>query len=86
MQPGYTPEQQHLSRLEHDPKYAEEWAAKHAGQKRGSESPLSGAKHANKTPIRISVNTTSHPDSFFNSYWFAALVIGIFLFLVFIVR
>lgn len=48
------------------------------------ESELSNASHANETDIIEAMNTTSRPDSFFNSYWFAALVVAAFLLAVFL--
>ena len=74
-----TPEQQHLARLERNPIYAQAWKAKHTHQHRQSESPLSNGSHANATEIIEAVNSTSTGDSFFNSYWFAGLVIVIFI-------
>lgn len=72
-------EWQHLSRLKRDPQYAARWKAQHAHQHIQSETPLSGGSHANKTNIVEAFNSTSTGDSFFNSYWFAGLVVVIFL-------
>lgn len=74
-----TPEEQHLARLARNPIYAARWKAKHAHQHRLSETELSNGSHANATPIIEAMNSTSSPESFFNSYWFPALVIVIFL-------
>lgn len=77
-----TPEQQHLARYERNPIYAEAWRKKHAHQQIQCESPLSNGQHANATPIIEAMNSTSTPESFFNSYWFGVLVIVIFVTLV----
>lgn len=74
-----SPEQQHLVRLERNPIYAEAWRKKHAHQQIQCESPLSNGRHANATPIIEALNSTSTPESFFNSYWFGVLVVVIFL-------
>lgn len=71
-------EWQHLSRLKRDPQYAAAWKAQHACQP-WPESPLSNGRDANATDIVISANCNSSGDSFFNSYWFAALVVVVFL-------
>ncbi len=62
-----------------DPAYLRSRKKKFAHQQIQCESPLSNAQHANATPIIEAMNSTSTPESFFNSYWFGALVVVIFL-------
>jgi len=78
MKQGSTPEQQHLARYERNPIYAEAWRKKHAHQHIQSESPLSNGSHANETNIIEAINSNSTGDDFFNTYWFAGLVVIVF--------
>lgn len=78
MKQGSTPEQQHLARYERNPIYAEAWKKKHAHQHIQSESPLSNGSHANETNIIEAINSNSTGDDFFNTYWFAGLVVIVF--------
>lgn len=48
------------------------------------ESELSNASHANATDIIEAMNTTSRPDSFFNSYWVVPVTIIVFLAAIFL--
>ena len=78
MKQDSTPEQQHLARYERNPIYAEAWKKKHAHQHIQSESPLSNGSHANETNIIEAINSNSTGDDFFNTYWFAGLVVIVF--------
>jgi len=85
-EPSTTPEQQRIARYKHDPKFARELDARFAHQHKQSESELSGGSHANavgesrtKEEKRISAaNSSSNPNSFFNSYWFVVVTILVF--------
>lgn len=68
-------QERHLDLYYHDADYKKAWDSKHAHQHIQSETPLSNGSHANETDIIDAPNSTSSPNSFFNSFWFVVVTI-----------